>query len=141
MPLPAFRYQVLLGASSAPAAGFTECSGLEVTTEIFEYAEGGVNSYVHKLPTRTKPGDLVLKRGLLFSSELWAWIQDISDGNYRRMDGRIVLYTTGGVRPAQTWRFSRGLPIKWTGPSLSASQSAVATESLTIAHEGLKLDH
>ena len=30
--------------------------------------------------------------------------------------------------------------MKWTGPSLNASQSNVAIESLEIAHEGLLLE-
>jgi phage tail-like protein len=63
-------------------------------------------------------------------------VQSFIDGKFLRKDGYIVLRTAGGI-PAQIWEFRRGLPLKWTGPSLAASQSAIATESLTIAHEGL----
>ena len=34
---------------------------------------------------------------------------------------------------------AHGIPVKWTGPSLNASQSNVAIEALEIAHEGLEL--
>lgn len=148
-PLPAFRYWVLLknsaslkalslgGALLSVAAGFSECSGLEVTTETFDYVEGGVNGYTHRLPSRTKPSDIVLKRGLHITSDLWFWMNQVIGGHYQRKDGLIVLCTPSGV-PAQAWRFKRGLPLKWTGPSLAAAQSAIATESLTIAHEGLE---
>ena len=37
------------------------------------------------------------------------------------------------------WYFKKGLPLRWTGPSLNASQSAVAVESLEIVHEGLEM--
>jgi phage tail-like protein len=147
-PLPAFRYWVMLKNSASfsalsigsallsLAAGFTDCSGLEVTTEVFDYVEGGVNGYTHRLPTRSKPGDITLKRGLHLTSDLWFWMQQVASGHYQRKDGVIVLCLPNGI-PAQAWRFQRGLPLKWTGPTLSASQNAVATESLTIAHEGL----
>jgi phage tail-like protein len=147
--LPAFRYWVMLknsaswsalsigGALLSVAAGFSECSGLEVSVEMFDYVEGGVNGYTHRLPTRSKPSDIVLKRGLHVTTDLWLWIQQIIGGHYQRKDGLIVLCTPAGI-PAQAWRFKRGLPLKWTGPSLVAGQSALATESLTIAHEGLE---
>ena len=41
---------------------------------------------------------------------------------------------------AKVWMFQRGIPMKWVGPSLNATQSAVAIESLEIAHEGLTLE-
>ncbi|MFN2407759.1 MAG: phage tail protein [Pyrinomonadaceae bacterium] len=38
------------------------------------------------------------------------------------------------------WRFKRGVPMKWTGPSLNAAQSSVAIEALEISHEGLIME-
>lgn len=148
--LPAFRYVVLLkdsaslltandligGALVLAGGGFSECTGIEVNVDIFTYPEGGQNTYVHRLPTRTNHADIVLKRGLLLATELWLWIQDTSRGRYSRKDGYILMLTPSGI-PAQAWIFRRGLPMKWSGPSLVASQDAVATETLTIAHEGL----
>ena len=132
--LPAFRYHIVLGDGTKPDGGFSECSGIEVTTEILEYTEGGVNGYVHKLPTRTKASDLVLKRGMLVTSDLWSWIREVRDGDYTRRNGFIVLLKQDGS-PGPKWNFVGGLPIKWTGPALSASQSAVATETLIITYE------
>jgi phage tail-like protein len=150
LPLPAFRYLVLLrdsaglldtkanigAALAALGGGFTECSGIEIATEVLDYTEGGQNKFVRRLPTRTKPADIVLKRGLLIATDLWVWIRKVSDGIYQRKDGIIVLLTNGGI-PAQAWMFRQGLPLKWSGPTLQAAQSGVATETLTIAHEGL----
>jgi phage tail-like protein len=36
------------------------------------------------------------------------------------------------------WKFERGLPVKWTGPSLNAGQSEASIETLEIAHEHLE---
>lgn len=149
-PLPAFRYVIVLkdsasllnpqalvgGALLLAGGGFTECSGLEISLETFDYAEGGRNGFTHRLPSRTRPSDIVLKRGLLVASDLWIWIRRVADGIYERKDGAIVQLGYSGL-PLQTWLFRRGLPLKWSGPTLNASQNGVATETLTIAHEGL----
>ncbi|HET7539655.1 MAG TPA: phage tail protein [Polyangiaceae bacterium] len=147
-PLPAFRYWIMLknsasfdlmslgGALLSLAAGFSDCSGLETSLETYDYAEGGFNGFVHRFPTRTKPADIVLKRGLHFTTDLWLWMQQVIDGHYQRKDGVIVLCTQNGT-PCQAWCWKNGLPLKWTGPTLSGSANALAMESLTIAHEGL----
>jgi phage tail-like protein len=41
--------------------------------------------------------------------------------------------------PVKLWFFRNGIPLKWTGPSLSATQNEAAIETLEIAHEGLEL--
>ena len=61
-PFPGFKF--LLELNSIPVGGFSECSGLDLELEVEEYAEGGENRFVHKLPGRRKQSDLVLKRGL-----------------------------------------------------------------------------
>jgi hypothetical protein len=38
----------------------------------------------------------------------------------------------------RTWRFTRGIPVRWAGPSLNAMQAQVAIEEIEIAHEGLR---
>jgi phage tail-like protein len=120
-------------------AGFSECTGLEATVEVIDYKEGGVNDYVHKFPTRASFGNITLKRGVIsLSDQLWDWHRDFVLGKGRRRDGLIYLLNEA-KSPAKVWKFRRGIPTKWVGPSLNASQSAIAIESLEIAHEGLIL--
>ena len=52
-PFTTFKYHVEVGGYITEAL-FSECSGLEMATEVFEYKEGGLNEYVHKFPGRTK---------------------------------------------------------------------------------------
>jgi len=118
-------------------ASFSECSGLESSLEVFEYKEGGLNDYVHKFPTRISHANVTLKRGVVFiQNDLWNWHSDFVQGKGKRKDGLIVLLNESG-KPAKVWKFLRGLPMKWTGPTLNAGQSNVAIETLEIAHEGL----
>ncbi len=66
-----FHFKVEFGNSSDDQDNrFQEVAGLsaEITTE--EVREGGLNEYVHRLPTGTKYGNLVLKRGYLGDGEI-----------------------------------------------------------------------
>ena len=156
-PLRAFNFQVSLTDSTSGSgtggaigaitlstvgltrvAGFSECSGLEGTLELHEHMAGGRNGGVLRFPTRMKWANLVLKRGLGKSAELWDWYAGFAVGRAIRKDGVIVLQNESH-EPQTVWGFRRGLPVKYTGPTLNASQSAVAIETIEIAHEGLYL--
>lgn len=124
--------------NDAVAGGFSECTGLEMTLEIEEHKQGGQNSHVLKFPSRTTWTNISLKRGLGLSSELWDWYYSFVEGRGVRRDGIIVLQDSNRL-PHTIWSFYRGLPAKYTGPSMNAGQSSVAIEALEIAHEGLAL--
>ncbi len=133
-PYLAFRFRVEI--NSVIEASFSECSGLQVETEIEEYREGGVNDFVHKFPKRTKYQTITLKRGLTDSEELWDWHQDVVDGFFTRHDGSILLLDHEGQEQWR-WNFIEAYPIKWVGPALRADQGAVAIETLELIHHGL----
>jgi phage tail-like protein len=123
---------------TAPAGGFSECSGLEFSMDIEEYREGGNNATVLRFPTRIKWMNLRLKNGLALSDDLWNWHYNLVQGNVARRDGVVTLQDEER-NPVKAWSFTRGLPVKWTGPTLNAMQSQVAFEEIEIAHEGLRL--
>jgi phage tail-like protein len=149
-PLPAFNFLIaLLDTSSTFSAiksgvmglalgGFSECSGLESTLETTEYLEGGVNDRVHRFPTRFNYTNIVLKRGVGFGEDLWLWHQEFVEGEGKRRDGLIILQNEMKI-PIKIWTFSRGLPVKWTGPTFNATASEISIETLEIAHEKLEL--
>ncbi|HLG13136.1 MAG TPA: phage tail protein [Blastocatellia bacterium] len=118
------------------AGGFSECSGLQVETEVHEYAEGGQNDYVHRFRGRTKYPPLVLKHGLTLIDGLWRWHQDVIKGDFERKNGTIYLMNRRGI-PVLWWDFKEAFPTKWTGPELRASSGDVAFESVELAHRGL----
>ncbi len=148
-PLPAFRFLVALVDTSSPVAalgslaslalgGFTECTGLESTVETAEYREGGLNDRLHRFASQTAPTNIVLRRGVGLGEDLWLWHEGFVRGEGVRKDGLVILQDQLGV-PIKMWSFSKGIPIKWTGPALHAQQSEVAIETLEIAHEKLEL--
>jgi phage tail-like protein len=150
-PLGAYNFFLTLLDSQASAdtlisvsvdyfvAGFSECSGIEASFEVMDLKEGGLNTHVWKLPVRASHSNITLKHGSIYQyDDLWDWHYSWVQGQGTRKDGLIVLNDNTG-QPAKTWKFTRGIPVKWSGPSLNASQSNVAIESLEIAHEGLEL--
>jgi len=103
-------------------AYFSECSGLELNTEVFEYAEGGLNGYTHKLPVQ--------------DDTLWIWYSAVLDGSINRKPITINAYNQTATTTSASkisWSLADALPVKWTGPSFKASDNAIAIEALEFA--------
>ena len=135
-PFPGFRF--VLELNSIPVGGFSECSGLDLEIEVEQYAEGGENRFVHKLPGRRKQSDIVLKRGLS-GVELWKWFNSQKTGSIRPTSVGLVIRAYNPDERPMNLEIHDAFPIRWQGPQLDAGQSAVATETVTVAHQGLKL--
>jgi phage tail-like protein len=81
-------------------ASFVECSGLRIETEVQEYAEGGRNDVVYKLPVRTKYSNITLKRGWTASRDLWNWYQEVVSGTIKPRDCSIVMCENDNLNPS-----------------------------------------
>jgi phage tail-like protein len=134
-PFVSFRFEIRIPGRTL--GGFSECGGLQVETETFDYLEGGENSIVRKFPTRTKQTHLVLKRGI-GDRALWDWYFAVTQGDIRRHAGSIVVKDAAGSEDVVVWEFVDAFPVKWVGPDLNASQSSVAIETVELCHQGLR---
>lgn len=128
------RFWVQLG--QVEVAGFRECTGFGAQTEVFEYIEGGLNTYTHKLPVRVKYNNIVLKRGLDEGQDLYRWYMKATHGQIKRQNISIVVYGPTG-KEVRRWDLQKAYPCKWTGPDLKTDAGAVAVESVEIAFEGI----
>lgn len=116
---------------------FTQVTGLSAQVDVMEYPEGGNNMFVHRLPTRIKQGNVTLKRGVTSEKALIQWFQ-ASVVKAKPTDLSIqVLDETGNT--VQTWSFPNAYPVKWTGSDLNAGGNEFMTQSLEIAHSGMKV--
>lgn len=134
---PVSRYHVRI--SGIENAVFSEVSGLQLETELFEYQEGGNNGFVYKLPTITKAGNITLKRGVAVDNELLKWYMKVASGIMDLREVSISMYSTKSLKeqkPIITWTFSDAFPCKWVGPQLAAGTDTVAIETVEIAHMG-----
>ena len=134
-PALGFRFEVTL--DDLPVAAFSECSGLQLETEVHEYQEGGLNTHVRKFPTRTKQANITLKRGVV-DRALWDWYFDTTEGRIVLRDGSIAIRDPSGERVLAEWQFRQAFPCKWVGPDLNATQNAVAVESFELCPERLE---
>jgi phage tail-like protein len=139
---PRLNAHFLLLIDGLPMGDFSECSGLagEVGTE--EYLEGGENRFAHRFPTRANFPNLVMKRGTTVNDALWRWYAEYATlGRVRPRDGQVQLIAWEGdaVVPVRVWAFTRGYPVKMTGPDLNAQAPAIAIETVEVIHHGLQL--
>jgi phage tail-like protein len=118
------------------AGSFSECSGLQVETEYFDYREGGQNDFIHRFAGPTKYPPLVLKHGLTQIDGLWRWHQQVVKGTIERQNGTIYLLDRRRI-PVMWWDFKEAFPVRWTGPELRSTSNEVAFESIELAHRGL----
>jgi|SRR5947209_18206150 len=130
-PAVNYCFQVLVDGMEETAQ-FSECSGLEMSVKFDEVREGGENNFVHKLPGRVEYSNLVLKRGYARTAELFKWCMKLQR---RKVTVQLIKQSEG--RPLATWVFVDAYPVKWSGPSLKASENAIAIETLELAHRGL----
>jgi phage tail-like protein len=130
------HFKVKVGGRAV--AEFTECSGLEMTVKFEEVREGGENGFVHRLPGRIEYGNLVLRRGYAKTDEFLKWMRTIVNrgGRITRENVTIELLDPK-LEPVARWTFEQAYPVKWSGPALRAGETALAVESLELAHRGL----
>ncbi|MEW2416047.1 phage tail protein [Streptomyces sp. NPDC046866] len=163
LPRPLSESAAAPGPAAAPAAptatggagpdrlgdgGFQECAGLGLEADLREYAEGGANGGVVRRVGRVRLQPIVLKRGMFLAgggsadTALWDWLHGmVADGApVPRYDGDVEVLDAAGARVVARWTFTRGLPLKITGPTLNARTGEIAVEELHIAHEGLRLE-
>jgi phage tail-like protein len=150
MPIrPSASFHFYVELKNVTQAVFTECSALQVETEVYEYKEGGFNTQVHRLPGRAKVSNITLKRGLArrsgdltgpWNDDLWKWYVKVLQGTIERHDLSVIIYdTANGDRRVATWNIFGAYPVKWVGPAHKTGDNSVAVETLELAHRGLNI--
>ncbi|HUQ10059.1 MAG TPA: phage tail protein [Steroidobacteraceae bacterium] len=138
-PLPKFHFEVQWGGTRI---GFTEVTGLEVTTEKIEYRDGASREYHKiKMPGMQTFGDLTLKRGIFASdNEFYKWWNDAKLNKIERRDITINLLNEEH-QPVVIWKVKNAWPSKVTSTDLNSSGNETAIETLVLAHEGLTMEN
>ncbi len=116
-------------------ASFQECTGLQIVTEVFEYKEGGLNSYSHRLPGRTTYSNVTLKWGSTDSPDLLDWYNKLITAEKKKDARRHVSIIQYDEKPTEMrrWNLKFAYPVKWVGPSFNSATSALAIETLELA--------
>lgn len=130
-----FYYKVEFGVSTTRHdVRFQSVSGLSVEYDYESFKEGGENRFEHKLPVRTKFGDLVLKRGMLTDSEVIAWFLDaFRDRSFSPTTVDVILMNEKS-EPLRSWNVAHAIPKKWQISDFNANESAVVIETMELTY-------
>jgi len=144
-PYSVFNYLVNLGDGSEGTVqgGFSEVSGLNAEVTVAEYRNGNAKTnYVTKVPAITKAGDVTLKRGVIGAENIYAWLEQIRSGDVtakRNVEVKLTDENSANQNAVVTWKLFNAMPIKWTGPTLTAKGgNDVAMEELVLAVEHIE---
>ena len=114
---------------------FNSCEGLGCEFVIEQREEGGNNGMVWQLPTRIKYPNVKLSRPVTRDSQkITNWISGMAAGIKRRT--AVIEAKNLEGKTIASWSLAEVVPVRWTGPQLSAEQNKVATETLELAHHG-----
>jgi phage tail-like protein len=114
---------------------FQEVSGLSAEMGIEEIAEGGENRFTHRLPTRAKYSNLILKRGMLTDSGLISWFRDAIENFEFTPSTIVVKLLDHDHEPLVVWNFINSWPVKWTISDFKATENAIAVETIELAYQ------
>jgi phage tail-like protein len=143
-PYPSYNFLVDLKGSrdpEKPLGGFSDVAGLKSELHIAEYRDGN-DKYprVHKIPGMHTVGDITLKRGLVDSSDYWAWVTDARNNGVSAQRDVTITLRDEASQPVQIYKLYNVLPKGYTGPTLSGKGTGdLAIEELVLAAEGFEI--
>jgi phage tail-like protein len=115
---------------------FQEVSGISAEMGYEELVEGGENRFSHRLPTRGKYSNLVLKRGLLTDSSIIDWCRDgIENFQFEPTMVNVTLLDEEHNPLGDTYDFINAWPVKWSVTDFKAMENSIVVESLELAYQ------
>jgi phage tail-like protein len=94
-----------------------------------------------KITGLNKATDVTLKRGVIGSLSLYAWLDDIRNGNQGALRTVTVqLQNEDHTQVVQTWKLLRARITKHTSGPFNAKGTDVAMEELVLAYERLEME-
>jgi phage tail-like protein len=134
----------LLEVDGLSIGTFGRVGGLQLTVSVDEYAEGGVNGYVHRFPGRMHWPNLVFSRGLTESDNLLDWVHRTAGDGFEAAGAKLVASTASvtlldvaGTR-LRSYEIEGAFPVRWTGPTLDTGDASALTEELEVTHTGFR---
>lgn len=101
--------------------------------------EGGRNWGVIQRAGKTSFANLILKRGMTTTRDLWTWHEFVGTGKYaHRLSVVVTLFNVNG-KPVLAWKLANAMPIKFKAADMNAKGSDIAIEELHLAHEGMSM--
>ena len=143
-PYNQFNFLVDLGTGNTdgPDAGFQEVSTIGMEVAVAEYRNGNSKeNNVQKITGLAKYPNVMLKRGVIGSLNLYQWLDQIRNGDQNALRTvTIQLQNEDHTQVVQTWKLLRARIVKHVSGPLNAKGCDVAMEELTLAYERLEME-
>ena len=130
-PLQKFKFRVTIPGIPSQI-GFQKVSGLSKEVNVVEYDESAFE-YTHKLPGKTKFGEVTMERGMFSDSSMLDQMKVIQDPDYRTTIIVQLMDRFGNVQ--RTWKLAEAWISKWEGSDFDATSDDVAIETITVQYE------
>jgi phage tail-like protein len=105
-----------------------------------EYRDGSDPSRAtRKLLGLVRHSDLVLRRGMTKSLDVYEWFKNNKNGSVDRRSV-VVVVLDESRQPCAKWKFKNCLPTKYSGPNLNATSNEYVIEEIIIAVEDVERD-
>jgi phage tail-like protein len=132
-------FQFLVEIDGIANARFQEVGGVDATTDVIEYREGGDILGTRKFPAQTKHSNLSLKRGYTDDKLLFTWYEDVMTGRTEKIRRNIsVIQLDMNGKEVFRWNLFQAFPIKYTAPAFNAKGNDMAIETLEVAYERIE---
>lgn len=115
---------------------FAACDGLEASIDIVTFNDGD-DMLQRKRPGRTRYANIVLRRGLTTSTELWDWFKAAANGQIERKAGSVIVCNDAGQEVFR-YNFFEGWPCRWKSLELDAATPAALVEEIEMAVEKIE---
>ncbi|APC46399.1 tail tube protein [Streptomyces phage BRock] len=153
-PLRNFKFNVNImhpNLSGFATLGFMTVSGLNITTEVIPYREGGMNTTTQKMPGQSDFSPITLSQGVAVGKgPLWQWMKQLftvmqgtgsgtPGKDFRATVDIMVLdhpVTSSRVPVKAIYRVYNAWPTAIAFSDLDAGANAVLMQQVTLAHEG-----
>lgn len=153
-PLRNFKFNVNIihpNISGFATMGFMTVSGLNITTEVIPYREGGMNTTTQKMPGQSDFAPITLSQGVAVGAgPMWSWVQELftvmqgtgtgdPGKDFRATVDIMVLdhpVTTPLVPVKAIYRVYNAWITSMAFSDLDAGANAVLMQQISLAHEG-----
>jgi phage tail-like protein len=104
------------------------------------YRSGNEHQESRKQPGLAKYGHLIVKRGLLGSTDLWEWWKQAREGQ-PNVDRNVTITLLDEERTSVwSWYFRNAFPVNYRVTPLDANSSDIVAEELTLTFDSMDIE-
>lgn len=138
------NFRVKIGGASGEdvSAGFKEVVLPEIATKVIAYRNGNEKeNRPRKITGSYSVGNVVLKRGLIGSDNLWRWFEQVRNGKQEEALREVVieLRDESGENVVVSWVFTNARPVKYRFSNLEGDGEEIFLEIVELACEDVDM--